>query len=101
MLFLTNGPGAAVMQASIRDGHHKLLYQPAGRRWFEYALDRDPREQTPLPVTRTDLQTELETRLQDAGPALVRQLAANAAARPAPAVPAHVTEHLRALGYVE
>jgi hypothetical protein len=101
MLFLTYGPGAAVMQASIRDGHHKLLYQPAGRRWFEYALDRDPREQTPLPISRRDLQTDLESRLQAAGPALVRQLAANAAERPTPAVPAHVTDHLRALGYVE
>jgi arylsulfatase A-like enzyme len=101
MLFLTYGSGAALVQASIRDGQRKLLYVPHGRQWREYALDRDPGEQAPLPVTRADLQADLDDRMQRAQPALVRRLATNTAQRTTPAVPAHVTDHLRALGYVE
>jgi arylsulfatase A-like enzyme len=101
LLFLTYGGGGALVQATIRDGQRKVRFLPNRRQWHEYALDRDPSEQTPLAVTRTDLQADLTSRMTEASRTLVRQLAANAAQRTTPAVPAHVTEHLRALGYVE
>ena len=101
MLHMTTGTSGGLLQAFIRDGNRKLLWVPAGRQWLEYALDHDPSEQTPLPVTRRDLKAELARRVGEAPPALSRQITANAAQRRQIAVPEHVTRQLQALGYVE